>query len=72
MDSLIFKPCFPSTIFFVHLSFPTEQGTVTTGIFKQFFAVNLDRKNILTINRHKSITFLCLIIQPNFKMVLDI
>jgi len=57
MDNLIFRPCFPSTIFFVHLNLQTEQGTITTGMLEQFFDVNHDSKSILRINRHKSITF---------------
>lgn len=69
MDNLIFKHCFPSTVFFTHLSFQKEQGTVTTGMLMQFFDVNHDSKSILRF----SITFsVCLKVQPNYKMGLAI
>lgn len=73
MDNLTYEHCFPSTIFFTHLSFQKEQGTITTGILMQFFDVNHDSKSILRFNMHRSITFsVCLKVQPNYKMDLAI
>lgn len=57
MDKLSFKPCFASILFFAHLSFQTEQETISIGILKQSFDVNHVSKNILRINRPKNILF---------------